>query len=263
MIVDVHTHVWPDRIAKLAMGGRAHGLAARGDGTVSGLTADMARGGVDRSVIFGISEKRETLDRVHEFVGGQDRGRFIPFGTVHVEAPPEENLASLRRHDIRGVKINSLFQPFALDDPRLLEILAALGDEFPVIVHVGDGGDAAANARCTVEMVAALARELPALPLIACHLGGYRRLDEAEAELTGTPIFLDTSWPPTLADLDPARVRALIERHGADRVVFGSDWPMADPGEEVAAVRALGLSDADERAVLGGNMARLLGIDPA
>jgi predicted TIM-barrel fold metal-dependent hydrolase len=261
MVIDVHTHVWPDRIAKVAMGGRSHGLEARGDGTISGLSASMRESGVDRSVIFGISEKAETVDRVHEFVGAQDPDLFIPFGSVHVGLSPQENLASLRRYGMRGVKINTLFQNFRLDDPRLLAILSALGAELPVIVHVGEGGDAEANSRCTISMVVDLARKLPDLRLIACHLGGYRQIDLAEAEVIGLPVFLDTSWPPSLGALDPARVRALIERHGPERVIFGSDWPMADPATEVAAVHALGLAEAHERAVLGGNLARLLGID--
>ena len=52
-----------------------------------------------------------------------------------------------------------------------------------------------------------------------------------------------------------------VIQRGADRIVFGSDWPMADPAAEIAAVRALGLDAADEQAILGGNLARLLGLD--
>ena len=42
--------------------------------------------------------------------------------------------------------------------------------------------------------------------------------------------------------------------------MFGSDWPMADPAAEIVAVRALGLDAASEQAILGGNLARLLGL---
>lgn len=260
MVIDAHTHVWPDRIAERAIGGRQHGLDAFGDGKVSGLDAQMRRSGVDRSVIFGIAEKASTVDRANEFVGSQDRERFIPFGTVHVELSPEENLASLRRHGIRGIKLHPLFQGFALDDPRLHAILEAVGDRLPILAHVGEGGDAAANARCTTQMMAELVERLPACRFIAAHFGGYRRLDEAEQLLVGLPLYLETSWPPTLAALDRDRLRALIERHGADRVIFGSDWPMADPGEEIAAVRALDLGADAEAAVLGGTLAGLLGL---
>ena len=49
-------------------------------------------------------------------------------------------------------------------------------------------------------------------------------------------------------------------REGVDKVVFGSDWPMADPKAEISAVRSLGLSADDEARILGGNAATLLGI---
>ena len=69
-----------------------------------------------------------------------------------------------------------------------------------------------------------------------------------------------TSWPPSVATLDPQVVRDLIRRHGVDRVVFGTDWPMTDPAAEIAAIRALGLEPDEEAAILGGNLARLLGL---
>jgi predicted TIM-barrel fold metal-dependent hydrolase len=63
-----------------------------------------------------------------------------------------------------------------------------------------------------------------------------------------------------MGDLDKERVRNLIRRHGADRVVFGSDWPMADPAAEIAAVRALGLTDEEVGAILGNTLAGIIGI---
>jgi uncharacterized protein len=109
--------------------------------------------------------------------------------------------------------------------------------------------------------VRAIVESIPELTLIACHYGGYHRMDEAEGLVVGAPrVVLETSWPPRLADVDPERLRAIVAGHGADRVVYGSDWPMTDPAAEVAAIRALGLSAADEVAILGGNLARILGL---
>jgi predicted TIM-barrel fold metal-dependent hydrolase len=110
-------------------------------------------------------------------------------------------------------------------------------------------------------MVRELVREFPRLDLIAAHLGGYRLLDEAESEVIGLPVWIDTAWPPGIGSLPAKRVRAVIERHGADRVLFGSDWPMADPAVEIAALEALELPDGDLAAILGGNAARLFGLD--
>jgi len=110
-------------------------------------------------------------------------------------------------------------------------------------------------------MLRALVQRFPRLDVVACHFGGYRLLDEVERTIVGLPVYLDTSWPPGLWSLDAGRVRAIIERHGAERVLFGSDWPMADPARCVAAIEALGLGAEATAAVLGDNAARLLKLE--
>lgn len=258
-IIDGHTHVYPDRVAKKAISGSPADLKRFGDGTVGSLTEVMAASGVDRSVCLGVANTPDRVDNANRFAGSLDPARFIGFGSVHPGLSPEENVASLRAHGLRGAKVHPMFQDLRLDDPRLLATLDAMSGEFAVIIHVGAAGTDPGE-RCSPAMLAELVRLFPRLDVVACHFGGYRRFDEALETVIGLPVHLDTSWPPSLATLDPARVRAAIEKHGADRVVFASDWPMADPAAEIRAIRDLGLSDTDTEAVLGGNLARLLGL---
>jgi predicted TIM-barrel fold metal-dependent hydrolase len=143
----------------------------------------------------------------------------------------------------------------------VVDIVTGLAEAgLPVISHVGAGGDPVANERGAPAHVAALLDRVPGLTLLACHFGGYHRLEEAEEHLVGSRAFLETSWPPTVGDLDRERIRGVLAAHGANRVVFGSDWPMADPAVEIAAIRALGLSPAEEAAVLGNSLAQVLGL---
>lgn len=264
MIIDAHTHVWPDQVASRALAGNTvPGLSARGDGTAAGLGTAMKDAGVSVSCCLGIANEARHVDRVNAFVAGLRAADRFPVGTVHVDLSVEENLASLQRHGITAVKLHPLFQRFGLDDRRLLDILAAFGEDIAVITHVGQGGDEFTNRLSNPAMVAELARQFPRLRLMACHFGGYRQLEEAERVLAGADVVLETSWPPSLAKLDPHRVRQLIRRHGAERVVFGSDWPMTDPAEEIAAVERLGLTGKETEAVLGGTIARVLGLEPA
>jgi hypothetical protein len=257
MIIDGHTHVYPDAVAKRAIGGAPGDLKRYGDGTVGSLTEVMAASGVDRSVCLGVANTPERVDNANRFAGSLDPARFVGFGSVHPGLTPEENVAGLRANGLRGAKVHPMFQDLRLDDPRLLATLDAMSGEFAAIIHVGAaGGDP--GERCTPAMLAEIVRQFPRLDLIACHFGGYRRFEEAVETVVGLPVHLDTSWPPSLAGLAPERVRAVIEKHGPERVVFASDWPMADPAAEIEAVRALGLSDDDTDAVLGGNLARLL-----
>lgn len=259
MIIDSHTHVWPDKVAKAALGKPSGDLQRKGDGTVDGLLAAMDRAGVTRSVALGVGNTADKVASANRWVGSLAPARFVGFGSIHPDLPVDENVAGLREHRLKGVKVHPLFQGFALDDPRLVAILDALRGEFAVVIHIGHGGEG--HDRCTPAMLETLVRELPDLDIIACHFGGYRLLDEVEDRVAGLPVLVDTSWPPGIGSVDPGRVRRVIERHGPERVIFGSDWPMADPADDVAAIRALGLSDDDTDAILGGNLARVLKLD--
>jgi predicted TIM-barrel fold metal-dependent hydrolase len=262
VIIDAHAHVWPDQIAGPALTANpVPGLVARGDGTVGGLTDDMTASGVGLSCCLGIANQARHVDRVNEFVAGLTSETRFGFGTVHVDLSVDDNLASLRRHGVTAVKLHPLFQDFALDDPRLWEILEAFGSDIAVITHVGAGGDARTNSLSSPRMIADIAKQFPDLRLMACHFGGYKILDDAEEMLAGADVVLETSWPPSLKTLQPERVRRLIQNHGAERIVFGSDWPMTSPAEEIAAIEALGLTDDETKLVLGGTMARVLGVD--
>jgi len=261
VIIDCHLHVWPDHIADAMQAQRPAGMPLRYDGKLSGLLRSMDECGLDMGCALGVGIKASTVARTNEFIGTVPRDRLVPMGTIHPDLSVEENLRSLLDNGIVGVKLHPLFQALSLDDPRVLDILAALSEHgMPVITHVGAGEDEAANRRGAPELLRRLADKLPDLKLIACHYGGYHRLDEAEQHVIGSGVTLETSWPPTMAELDPERVVALIRRHGADRVVYGSDWPMADPAAEIAAIRSLGLTDDETDAILGGNLARILGI---
>lgn len=262
MIIDAHAHVWPANVARQVLAARPVGLTAVGDGTIDGLLRTMDAAGIDRACCLGVAHVAKNVARTNEFIGAVDRSRLTPFGTVHPELGVQENLKCLRDNGIVGVKFHPIFQGLALADPRVREIFAALAEAgIVVLTHAGAGGDEAATRRGAPDEVLAVAQAIPDLCLIACHYGGYHLLEEAESILVGSRVVLETSWPPTVADLDAERIRSIIQRHGADRFVFGSDWPMAEPAREIAAIRGLGLTPGQQEAVLGGTLARLLGHD--
>lgn len=262
MIIDAHTHVWPDKIAQIALSANElPELRPRGDGTVGGLKKDMSSSGVEISCALAIANQARQVDRVNEFVASVRNDSFFSFGTIHVDLSVEENMASLRKHGITAVKVHPLFQGFSLDHPRLWELFEAFGSDVSVIVHVGEGGSAEVNQLATPQMIKDITFNFPELKLIACHFGGYKLFDDAREILDGVNVVLETSWPPSITQLRPERVRDLIRRHGAERIVFGSDWPMTDPKTEIQALDSMGLSDREIKHVLGGTLARILNLD--
>jgi predicted TIM-barrel fold metal-dependent hydrolase len=261
VIIDAHAHIWPDHIAPRVLAERPVGLTPVGDGTMTGLLRTMDSAGVDVACALAVALSGATVARTNEFIGSVDRDRLVPFGTVHTDLSIAQNLAALADNGITAVKFHPLFQGIALDAPDVIELMQALADGgIIVLAHAGAGGDAAATERGSPAKVAKLVAKVPNLTLIACHFGGYQLLDDAERDVVGRRVVLETSWPPTVGELDGRQIVDMIAQHGAQRVVYGSDWPMAEPQREIAAVRGWGLAAEDEAAVLGGNLARLLGL---
>jgi predicted TIM-barrel fold metal-dependent hydrolase len=261
VIIDAHTHIWPDKIAARALAGTLPDLEVFGDGTKAGLLATMDRAGIDRAITLGVANVPAQIEASNRFAGSLDDDRLIGFGSIHADADPDETLESIARHELPGVKVHPIFQGYAIDDPGVLPVYDAFQETGTVVImHVGAGSTPEVTARSTPEKLAGLIERFPRLKLVACHFGGYRLFDEAEELIAGLPVYLDSSWPPSLGLLDPQRVRAFVDRHGPDRILFASDWPMSDPAAEIAAIEALGLSDEHTSMILGDNMAHLLGV---
>lgn len=258
MIIDAHTHVWPDQVAHRALAGNGTGFQHVGDGTLAGLRATMASAGIDRSVILGVANSADAVEKVARFSGSVKAPDTIPLGAIHPDLDPEANAAILREHGLVGIKVHPLYQGFGLDDPRLVQCLEALDDGMLVVVHVGAGGGGTPVAGSTPQLLKQLAQQVPHLNVVACHFGGYHQFDEALEVICGSDVLIDTSWPPSLAALDPRRVAEFIVGHGPDKVVFASDWPTADPAREIDAIVALGLGQEATDLILGQNMARLV-----
>jgi predicted TIM-barrel fold metal-dependent hydrolase len=101
----------------------------------------------------------------------------------------------------------------------------------------------------------------PRLKVIALHLGGFYMLDEAERELLGREnVFIDTTWPPSLKEIVPETLNAIISKHGAHRVCFGTDFPLASQVDDSEFIQGLSVSDGDKERILGETARELIGL---
>ena len=147
-------------------------------------------------------------------------------------------LKRIKDAGLHGVKLHPDFQKFYLDAPSALAMfreMAALG--LPALVHTGDSRYPYSEPG---RMAAAL-RAVPDLKAICAHLGGWSVWDEAWKELAELPnAWVDTS--SSLYAVTPEKGAEIIRHYGAERVFFGTDYPMWDPAEEVKRLEALPLT---------------------
>ena len=261
-VVDIHTHAFPDALADKATTAleAGAGIAARGAGTIDSLTKSMDAAGVDRSVLCNIATRPGQFDSILDWSRQIRSDRIEPFLSVHPDEP-DAPAAMLRvaEEGFAGVKMHPMYQEFGLDEARVAPLFAAAREAgLTIVLHTGFDIAFRDDDRASPARVRRVADVWPGLKLICAHFGGWKAWDEAVEHLVGADVYLDTSF--TTQFLPGDQVAELIERHGADRIVFGTDWPWTDQAESIEGLRGLGLADDVLAKVLGQNAADLLGI---
>lgn len=275
MLIDCHTHIFPDALAPRALdklvekGG--HAIAPVGTGTAAGLLAHMRRAGLDRAVVCPIATSPAHFDgilaealAIRDGQRGTDAARhLIPFASVH---PADgQRLARLKHvadNGICGIKLHPYYQPCVLDAPEMLEYFRCCRDLGLVVqCHCGFDIGFPPDPTCGPERVARVIREVPGLRFIAAHLGGWRLWNASLDFLLGQDIYLDTAL--LKEDFGAAAPNRILREHPAERLLFATDWPWLGFEDGIAFIRALGRSPAEEAAILGGNAAALLNLPAA
>ena len=282
MIIDIHTHTFPDKIAAATLDKLKHlsHTIPFTDGTAAGLAASMARAGVDRSVVMPVATSPRQVPHVNDASArmnelGAQTG-VLSFGCMHPDFDGwKEELARVRDLGLKGIKLHPQYQDTDFDDPRYLRILDRCGElGLVVLTHAGLDIGMPGKDNCAPEMVARVLAQVGPVKLVLAHMGGWRQWDRVEALLPGTGVYLDTSFslgeitplddghyrPGDLPLLDEAAFLRMVRRFGPDRILFGTDSPWDDQETALARLRALPLEPAELEAILGGNAKRLLGI---
>lgn len=260
-IVDIHLHAWPDKVASAAVPfmERQGNLRAFYNGTVGALAEEMGRTGVDISVIQPVATKPEQVRSINDWALAVDDPRIVMFGAMHPDfADPAAELARLAAAGIKGIKLHPEHQSFVPDEPRLIPIYEAAAEHDLIVFFHAGADEIHPGVHGTPESFAAVLDRFPDLRVVLAHMGGYRCWDGVLRELAGRRVWFDTAYCPRI--MPDHEFVGLVRAHGADKVLFGSDGPWTDPAEEIAHLRALGLSPAEVDAILGGNAERLLGL---
>ena len=123
-----------------------------------------------------------------------------------------------------------------------------------VLFHTGDDRTDFSSPR----RLANVLEKLPEFVCIAAHLGGYREWADARAVLHGTNVYIDTS--SSLFAVSAEDARRSIAHFGIDKTLFGTDFPMWSPKEELERFFALGYGEAENRRILYDNFAKLFSL---
>ena len=262
MVIDFHAHVYPEKIAlKAAQSiGAFYNVDMCHPGSVPELLSCMDAGGVGRALIHSVALSPARVTTINDFISGQVQlhpDRLYGYATLHPDMTEDETEAELDRAlklGLRGVKLHNDMQKIAIDDPRMDKIYAACQDRCPLLLHMGDDR----YHYDTPGQLPGVLRRFPRLRVIGAHMGGYTQWQEALACLRQENLLVDCS--SSYFRLGDQGLREAIRAFGADRVLFGTDFPMWDPGRELEKVRGLGLTSGELEKILYKNALTVLEI---
>ncbi len=265
MVIDFHTHCFPDKIAEAAVGklsDASGGLMPHTDGTLDGLRRLLHSQGVDRFVVNNIATNAKQMQKVNDFaiaINGGEKGDVISFGSVFPDAPDVfEELERIAAAGLKGVKLHPDYQGFFVDDEKMKPIykkIASLG----LIATFHAGLDLAYREpfKNTPDRMKKALGWFDGGTVVNAHWGGSAMAPQVIKELCGLPIYFDVSFGYSVITRPDAE--AIIEKHGIDKLLFGTDAPWHTPDIERRLINTLGLSEAEKEKLYSGNALRILG----
>ena len=282
MIIDIHTHVFPEKIAastvkKLEQLSHTRSFS---DGSASGLRSSMARAGVDACLVLPVATNPHQVPHVNDSSArmndlGPETGIYS-LGCIHPDFEGyKEELARISSLGLKGIKLHPEYQGTDFDDIRYLRILDRCGElGLFVLSHAGLDIGFPGRDNCSPQMVLRAVRQVGPVKLVLAHMGGWRQWDGVEELLCDTQVSIDTSYalgaisplddghytPEELPLMSQEQFVRMVRKFGAHRVLFGTDSPWDDQEKALERLRSLPLESRELDAILGGNAQKLLGL---
>lgn len=264
MFIDFHTHAFPEKIAAKAMEKLsfvAGGLEYHYDGTLDGLKGLMERSGIDTSVVLSIATNEHQQKSVNDFAASiNDKKSIFAFGSVYPDSRDAlEELERIKDMGMLGVKFHPEYQRFSVDDEKMKPIykkISALG--LITVFHAGEDYGFPPPYGATPEKMAKVLTWFDS-PVIAAHWGGLGYSEGVLKYLCGKDIYLDTSF--SYSCIAKYFVEKIIELHGTDKLLFGTDSPWHTLENEMRLMNTLGLSDTEKEKITSENAKKLLRIE--
>ncbi|MBZ4646942.1 MAG: uncharacterized protein PWR27_1075 [Petroclostridium sp.] len=257
-VIDFHSHAFPEAVEEKAVRnlGEYYSLEMPCRGRIQDLLESAAEGNIEKLVVHATATRAGQVENVNNWIASiTNDDNIIGFGTLHPDYPHiKEELDRIERLGLKGIKLHPEFQAFDIDDPRMYPIYEEIGSRLPVLFHMGDENlDYSSPSK-----LAKVLELFPKLKVVAAHLGGYARWNEVRQHLIGKDFFMDTS--SSLWRLEPGEAVDIIRSHGADKVFFGTDYPIASHRDELNRFMNLALTEEEREMILFKNACNFLNL---
>ncbi|MCQ2427511.1 MAG: amidohydrolase family protein [Clostridia bacterium] len=263
-LFDIHTHIWPDRLAPAACRnlGAFYNFPIEGEGTVSDLTESSLKNGVSGVLMLSVATNAKQVPAVNAGAAaavdamreaGLNAYAFAGFHQDCVNADEiVENAVSL---GLSGFKLHPDIQGADIDDERFFPLYRECESRgLPLYFHMGDCRPQYRFSE--IRRLIRIKEKFPALVTVAAHLGSYTAWEDSYMLKDIPNTLYDTS--SALWAMSAGRAGELIHMLGVSRCMFGTDYPVKTADTEIALFEALELTDEERRRIAYDNAAAFL-----
>ncbi len=279
MIIDFHTHTFPDFLApkvipKLEKGSK---LRAYLGGTMQALEDSMEESGVDISIVLPVATSPSqviTCNNSSLSINEEKAGRIISFGAMHPDY--EDYKSELRRikdAGIKGIKFHPDYQKTMIDDikyKRIIDTASELG--LITLIHAGLDIGLPGPIHAVPTGIKNLLVDVKPEKMVLAHMGGFSLWEEVIEVLAGENVYLDTAFSLGTINysdecpigmkkhsmMSPELFMKMLNVFGEDKLLFATDSPWGGQKETLEAFSGLGLTAIQRRKILGENAVKLL-----
>lgn len=263
MIIDSHTHIFPDKVASKALPKLSSiiRLEPSMNGTVDGLKGSMEKGGVDVSIVLPTVTDPKQFDSilrfavfVNETCSQSHSPRLVSLAGIHPDSPDyKDQLRLISREGFSGIKLHPNYQGHCFDDLvylRLIYEASSLG--LSIVTHTGFDPLTPDEVFCSPDMILHVLEETAPPKLILAHMGSNENYTEVEEKLCGKNVYFDTAY--SIMHMDETQFVRMVHSHGADKILFGTDAPWTSQKDCVEKILSLtGLSEKEKQQILYEN----------
>jgi len=275
MIIDFHTHTFPDELAKKTIPYLENkaGFIAKTDGTISGLEKSMREANIDISVLLPVVTNPKQVEKINNCaIENNKLDKFISFGGIHPDYELYEvELKRLKENGIKGIKLHPDYQNTFIDDDKYIKIVdKAFELGLIVITHSGVDYGSAEEVKVTPDRVKNLLSKLNHKGIfVLAHMGYTYKWDMIIDEFKGYDIYFDLALSlGTLIRnnvktplMDEKTLLKFINTFGSERILFATDSPWMNQKESVEVINSYkSIKDSDKENIMYKNAIRLLDI---
>ncbi len=265
MIIDFHTHAFPDKIAERALNSLKVkiNIEPNTEGTTQSLADNMKKWGIDYSVVCNIATNPGQTFNVNNFAIDTSRKSpsLFALGSIHPEFDNvETELSRLKENDIKGIKIHPDYMGHDIDENcfgPIFDLCSELG--LFVITHAGFDVCSPNHIHATPDMILRVIERHPSLKLIAAHFGANMMFGEVYQKLCGKNLWIDTSLA-YIENVDRNDLIKILKSHDPEKILYGSDVPWCPPDENVKFIESFGLGSEINEKIFEKNARNLLNL---